>query len=165
MEFDDPQWDRLQGGYRIPYDPRNALRALEQGNDTGAAWQELWNELYHQGDVGEASYAAVPHLVRIHAVRGVPDVNTYALVAIIEEARLCGHNPALASNLRDAYDAAWRQLVKLGLHELGTAEDRELVSYIIGVIAMGKGQIALGRLSINFNDDERKELLKEAGWI
>ena len=85
MEFDDPQWDRLQGGYRIPYDPRNALRALEQGNGTEAAWQELWNELYHQGDVGEASYAAVPHLVRIHALRGVPDANTYALVALIEQ--------------------------------------------------------------------------------
>ena len=84
---------------------------------------------------------------------------------MIEEARLCGRNPALPPNLRDAYDAAWRQLIELGLLELGTAEDRELVSYIIGVIAIGKGQLALGRLSINFNDDERKELLKEAGWI
>jgi len=165
MEFDDPRWDSLHGGYRVPYDPRKALSALEQGNETDSAWQELCTELYHQGDVGEASYAAVPHLVRIHAVRGVPDVNTYALVAMIEEARLCGRNPPLPPNLRDAHDAAWRQLVDLGLHELRTAEDPELVSYIIGVIAIGKGQLALGRLSINFNDDERKELLKEAGWI
>lgn len=61
MDFDDIGWAGLLGGYRVPYDPRNALRRLE-GGDAEAAWQELWAELYHQGDVGEASYAAVPHL-------------------------------------------------------------------------------------------------------
>ena len=60
MEFDDPRWDSLQGGYRVPYDPRKALSALERGKETESAWQELCTELYHQGDVGEASYAAVP---------------------------------------------------------------------------------------------------------
>jgi hypothetical protein len=114
MDLDDPAWGRLLGGYRVPYDPRKALRALEQGDDTEGAWAELWNELHHQGDVGAASYAAVPHLVRIHAARGVPDWNTYALVAIVEEARRESRNPRLPANLRDAYEAAWHQLVELG---------------------------------------------------
>lgn len=66
LDFGDERWPGLRGGYRIPYDPRSALCSLEQGKDVEAAWQELSTELYHQGDVGEASYAAVPHLVRIY---------------------------------------------------------------------------------------------------
>jgi hypothetical protein len=60
----DAKWAKLTGGYRVPYDPSAALSRLEQGQDV---WPELWNELHHQGDVGEDSDAAVPHLVRIAA--------------------------------------------------------------------------------------------------
>ena len=164
MDLDDPTWSRLLGGYRVPYDPRNALRTLERGDDdTEGAWKELWNELHHQGDVGEASYAAVPHLVRVHAARGLPDWNTYALVATIEEARRDGRNPILPASLRSAYEAAWHQLVGLGLHELERAEDPSLICSIIAVIAMAKGQFTLGRFAVNFTEDERKEILAEAG--
>jgi hypothetical protein len=138
MDLDDPGWTRLVGGYHVPYDPRKALRALERGESPAIAWRELWSELYHQGDVGEASYAAVPHLVRIHASRRTRDWNTYALVAMIDEARRDGRNPELPAGLRAAYDAAWSQLVHLGLHELGAAEDPPLVSSIISVLAIGK---------------------------
>src|SRR5579859_5844119 len=107
MNLDDSRWSRLLGGYRVPYDPRNALHTLERTDETNGAWEELWSGLYHQGDVGEASYAAVPHLVRIQISRGTADWNTYALVAVIEIARRAGHNPELPTNLRDDYQAAW----------------------------------------------------------
>jgi hypothetical protein len=163
MDLDNPQWPYLLGGYRVPYDPRKALLALEQG-ETDAAWEELWSELHHQGDVGEASYAAVPHLVRIHSARGFADWNTYALVATIEDARHDGRNPELPPNLRDAYEDAWRKLVDLGLRELGAADDPALVSSIIAVIAIAKGQLALGRLAVTFTEDERKEIIENAGY-
>jgi hypothetical protein len=67
LDFDDSRWKGLKGGYRIPYDPRPVLRNLEEGKDLSDAWSELWDELHHQGDVDVASYAAVPHLVRIHS--------------------------------------------------------------------------------------------------
>ena len=160
MNLDDPQWSRLLGGYRVPYDPRKALVALEQGDETESAWEELWNELFHQGDVGEASYAAVPHLVRIHAARAVADWNTYALVAAIEIARRSGHNPELPASLSDAYQAAWREIVTLGLRDLETAEDPSLVTSILGVIAIGKGQFALGQLAVDFDESERREMIE-----
>jgi hypothetical protein len=160
MDIDDPRWSRLLGGYRVPYDPRKALLALERADETDGAWEELWTELHHQGDVGDASYAAVPHLVRIHALRGKADWNTYALVATIEEARRDGHNPELPANLRDAYEAAWRDLFKLGLCDLERAEDSMLVASIIGVIAIYKGQLTLGRLAVTFTEGERLEMIK-----
>ena len=160
MNLDDPQWSRLLGGYRIPYDPRKALLALERADEADSAWEELWTELFHQGDVGEASYAAVPHLVRIHAARGVADWNTYALVATIEIARRMGHNPELPASLSDAYQAAWHELVTLGLRDLETAEDPALVTSILGVIAIGKGQFSLGQLAIEFDESERREMIE-----
>src|SRR5215471_21246368 len=164
MDFDDQRWTGLLGGYRVPYDPRDALRRLQESKDVEDVWRELWNELYHQGDVGHASYAAVPHLVRIHAVRRASDWNTYALVATIEEARRGGRNPEIPSDMREAYQSAWRDLINIGLRELQDAEDPTLVCSIIGVIAIGKGQFALGRLAVSFTEDERQELLADVGW-
>src|SRR5262249_51956650 len=138
MNFDDPRWEGLQGGYRIPYDPRNALRSLENKTNVDQAWGELWNELHHQGDVGPASYAAVPELVRIHASRTIPDWNVYAIVAIIEQARYEDRNPEIPPWLSNSYQAAWRQLVDLGLKDLRQAEDTTLVSSIIAVVAIGR---------------------------
>jgi hypothetical protein len=165
MDLDDPRWTGLHGGYRIPYDPRGALRALAEGKDVAVAWQELWGELHHQGDVGEASYAAVPQLVRIHAARGVADWNTYGLVAIIEEARQSGRNPELPANLRHPYEAAWRELMEIGLTELKVADDTTLVCSIISVLAIGKGQLNLGRFAIFFPENERQEILAKAGAV
>jgi hypothetical protein len=160
MDFDNPEWLTLQGGYRIPYDPRRALLALERNENAEAAWKELWDELYHQGDVGEASYAAVPHLVRIHASRGIADWNTYSIVAIIEGARRNPSNPLLSARLRDAYEAAWRSLVQLGISELEAAEDPSLVTGILAVLAISKGQRTLGSLAAEFTEDERREMIK-----
>lgn len=42
----------MHGGYRIPYDASAPLIQLEAGRHV---WDELWNELHHQGDVGDAS--------------------------------------------------------------------------------------------------------------
>jgi hypothetical protein len=120
---DDNLWRSLTGGYRIPYDPRPALRSLELGDNVEASWRELSTELYHQGDVGEASYAAVPHLVRIHEQRGIPDRNTYALAAMIEEGRNAPQNPIVPDHLRDAYEQAWGDLVRIGLKELEVANE------------------------------------------
>ena len=83
LSLDDPRWDEMNGGYRMPFDPRPLFSKLQAGNDVDTVWKELWQDLDHQGDVGEASYAAVPHLVRIHRQRGVQDWNTYAIVTTI----------------------------------------------------------------------------------
>ena len=66
LSFNDERWERLTGGYKVSFDPRPSLRQLESQQDTAAAWEELWEELHHQSNVGVASYAAVPELVRIH---------------------------------------------------------------------------------------------------
>jgi hypothetical protein len=163
MSFDDSRWTGLLGGYRVPYDPRNALRALERDEKRDETWKELWNELYHQGDVDGASYAAVPHLVRIHELMRVPDWNTYALATTVEQARHNGHNPELPSWLRNSYEAAWRQLIELGFRDLRNAKESTLICSIFAALAMGKGQTALSHMSM-LTEDEREAILNKMGW-
>jgi hypothetical protein len=57
-------------------DPRPLFSQPESEQTREPAWDELWEELHHQGDVGEASYASVAHLVRIHRTGVVVDWNT-----------------------------------------------------------------------------------------
>ncbi len=84
LSFDDERWQGLPGGYRTRFDPRPLLMKLESNTDEQSTWQALWEELHHQGDVGEASYAAI---VRTYCERGVPGWNTYAIVPVIDFAR------------------------------------------------------------------------------
>jgi hypothetical protein len=166
MGFDlaDERWADFHGGYRVRYDPRPALRSLEIDDKRDRAWSELWQELHHQGDVGEASFASVPHIVEIEERRRVPDWNAYALVSTIELARDNSRNPEIPTYLRDAYDDAWTCLTELGLRHLNDAKDPPLIDSIIGVLAIGKGLRTLGRLAADFSEDERLELLKAACW-
>src|SRR5687768_15642034 len=71
LPLDDKRWSSLDGGYRVPFDASVPLRQLEHAENLQPIWDELWNELHHQGHVGVASYAAVPHLVRIARARNL----------------------------------------------------------------------------------------------
>src|ERR1700755_2765992 len=113
----------MNGGCRVPYDARMVLRKLESGSADAEAWDELWQELHHQGDVGEASYAALPHLVRI--AQGLPrrDWNFYGLVSLIELERHRKRNPPLPDWLVEDYRTGLQELLDLGLDDLRQEED------------------------------------------
>jgi hypothetical protein len=159
VDLTDAIWAKLQGGYRVPYDPRPALGRLEAGNEIPAAWAELWEELFQQGDVGEASYAAVPELVRVHRARGFADWNTYALVGTIELARDAERNPQLPAWLERSYQSAWDTLQRSAFEELPGATDDSLVRSILGFVALAKDQRNHGRLLLEFTSDEIEELI------
>jgi hypothetical protein len=161
MELDDERWSDLRGGYKVPYDPRDALRRLS--NNDSSAWEELWQELHHQGDVGEASYAAVAALVRVHKARGVADWNTYGLAATIEEARQNPNNPPVPEWLTADYQRAWRELEASASRELAGATSEELTDSIIAVLALAKGRVTLARMAM-LTEDERQEMLDSVGW-
>lgn len=161
QSLDNEKWANLQGGYREVYDPRPAIRKLE-GGDT-SAWVELWERLHHQGDVGEASYAAIGPLVRAYLRNGLPDWNVYALAATVEECRRDNRNPPVPAWLQDDYDTAWSELQRQGLAEFEAASDDNLVQSILAVLAFSKSFSTLGRMAM-LTEDERREMLDEAGF-
>ena len=129
ISLDDSRWSNMTAGYRVPFDPRPLLKRLETDGDATEVWGELWGELHHQGDVGEASFAAVPFLVNIYRERGVIDWNTYAIVATIELARKEGTNPDVPQWMANEYFRAIEELAKLGAKEVFQAEGAENVRF------------------------------------
>jgi hypothetical protein len=162
LAADDQRWSTLKGGYRMPLDPRPLLKNLEDQSDTEASWHELWDELHHQGDVGDASYVAVPLLIDIHRKRGVADWNTFALVSIIELARTENRNPEVPSWLSNDYFRAIQQLAEIGFREIVRAEDPELVRAILSVIALAKGLRTHAKFLIEYSDEELQEIESKA---
>jgi hypothetical protein len=139
FNLDDERWNHLAGGYKSPFDPRPALAKLEKQRDATTAWEELWEELHHQGDVGDASYAAIPELVRIHGRHGVADWNTYAMAAIIELARTERQNPEVPDWLQKDYSRSIRELAEMGAKEIFHAVEPDEIRAILSVIAIAKG--------------------------
>ena len=158
LSFDDPRWSEMNGGYKAPFDPRPLLKKLEREPDLGPVWSELWNELHHQGDVDEASFAAVPHIVRIYRNRGELDRNAYAIVSIIELARNQNKNPDVPGWLKDDYFSAIHALAEKGILELSNARDPDTCREILGIIALSKGLRNHAQLLTHYSDDELQQM-------
>ncbi len=156
--MDEERWEGLEGGYRIIYDPRPALERL-RGGDT-SAWAELFQELHHQGDVGLASYAAVPPLIQIHRERNVPAWQTYGLVGTIELYRHVGRNPKLPDWLAAEYLSAWGEIIPLATRDLPRTDDQTTVSAILGALAIAKGLKPLGEIMLDFTVEEVSEMVE-----
>jgi hypothetical protein len=158
LSLDDKRWSDLKGGYRTQFDPRLLLTALENNKDPKTTWDKLWENLHHQGDVGEASYAAVPHLVRIYRLTAVLDWNTYAIVAIIELARGRGKNPPVPEWLEEDYSRAIQELAEIGAADIKQAKDLEDVRAILSILAISKGARIHAKFLLNYSEEELLEL-------
>lgn len=118
---------QYNGGYGIPYDSEPAIEKLSTSHDEAIA--ELWENLYHQGDVGLASYAAVPALVQ---------AGELSLTAAIEVARNSGSNPELPETLRKEYEHALKQALGSNPKD----EEQLLGFYIIHASINGQLRLA-----------------------
>lgn len=146
----------LLDAYGNPFDPRPFVARWQKGERDDVVGM-LWERLYHQGDIGSASFAAVPDLVELLASLSQPDWNAYALIATIDEARVSqGLLPP--ASLASAYAGAWKSVLALALRDLVVASQDELVRSLIAVIAHAKGQHSLGAIAL-CTEDEREEML------
>lgn len=164
IRLDDARWSSMTGGYRTQFDPRPLLKRLETDADTTEVWQELWDELHHQGDVGEASYAAVPFLVAAHQKRNAVHWNTYAIVAIIELARTEGNNPDVPQWIAPDYFEGIGKLAEIGSREVLRAEAAEDVRAILSIIAINKGLRMHGSFLVNYSQNELTDIESKIKW-
>ena len=158
LKLDDKSWQNLEGGYRTPFDARPLLSNLDTNKDTKTAWHDLWEGLHHQGDVGEASYAAVPHLVRIYRKGGVIDWNTYAIVAVIELARNRGKNPEVPKWLEEDYFQAIRDLAAVGAEEVLETKNSEEIRAILSILAIFAGARTHAKFLLDYSAEELLEM-------
>jgi hypothetical protein len=158
LSLNDSRWQELKGGYRVLYNAAEPLKRLEDGEDM---WHELWENLHHQGDLGEASYAAVPHLVRIAGASGRRDWNVYAFVALVEVERHRKKSPALPAWIEKDYEDSWRNIGALALSDLASTNDDLVVRSALSVVALAKKQQKLDSLLSYLDESEIDESAEE----
>lgn len=135
--------------------PLSALESLGQPDEQ--ILDELWENLYHQGDTGIASYAAVPHLSRIYREKGWVDFHLPALLAAIEGSRLKGLGPELPEWLNADYFATLQETAQYCLSCVGRIEDKNFsrgVLMLVAVVMRDDGSYSLLE-QIDIGEEER----------
>ena len=158
LALDDPAWKQLTHAYGSATDIPDLLRALAASPRPLAPdaepWFSLWSSLCHQGVAYEASYAAVPHIVRIATEEAGPvDFSFFQLPAAIEVARQSGRGPAVPAAFGPDYRAAIAGLADcVALHRRENW-DRDALLCACAALAVAKGHHAAADAIMNLDDD------------
>jgi len=119
LPLDDSRWGELTTAYGSGLEVPGLLRrlssegvpAVPKSYWDGCPWTMLWATICHQGTVYTASYAAVPHLVRL-ASQAAPDARARLidLITYIEMGRAWRSAPPVPAFLEAGYLAALEEL-------------------------------------------------------
>jgi hypothetical protein len=165
IKLDDINWGDMNGGYKIPYDPTSILKRLQNNFDDHEAWDELWDNLHHQGDIGEASYAVVPILIQMQRENNIVNWNFYSLISTIEIERHRKSNPKIPQWLLSDYNHAWQDLLNIADRDFKKAEDPLVIRSILGAMALAKRQIKLGIYLSYADESEIDDIVEDRdGW-
>ena len=166
IDLDDPRWLKLSHAYGNAADIPKLLHQLARatGPKTGynsEPWFSLWSSLCHQGDVYDASYAALPHIVEIAFNTKEPvDFSFFQLTAAIEIARRSGKGPPVPGDLAEAYgDAVSRLAECVALHRHEVWDEPTLLS-AMSALAVAKGHHRVAEAVMDLDDDLITKLIE-----
>ena len=148
MELTNTIWQQLDGGYRTPYDVSIPLKKFEKSGDPeliNKIWKELWEELHHQGDVGLASYLALPQIVRICISKKIFDINLLGLCSIIEQQRYSENNPNLPEEFSNYYFDGLKSFKHFIIENLNNSIEDSTFILALSSLAVCNGNIKIGK--------------------
>ena len=150
LPFSSARWRQLHQAFGTAKDIPGLLahapveRRPSHRPDT--IWFELWSALCRQGAAYSASYAAVPHLVRIAKLPAFRfRYDPLLLIASIELARLERHGPVIPEDLAADYAAAVGEAKDLAQAAVAHAWDEDSWIAFAGSAAVLRGDVARAR--------------------
>lgn len=149
----------MLGGYKVPYDPRSAISQLSSDTATDTAWDELFENLHHQGDLGDASYATIPMLVEIFKSKP-RSWQFYCLISIVEAQRHSDANPEVPAWIGDSYATSIQKSKEFALVDLKSSSDKELIRCAMAVVALASNLVSLGVFLAHTDEDKIEEVVK-----
>ncbi len=149
---------QLLSAYKIPYDVRVPLSKIDTG-DNDIIWKELWENLYHQGDIGEASLYAVVKLSEIIITKKMIDWNPIALIVSIELARKNNQLEPLPKWILKDYQGAGTNLVRYVTERLNYEAGSEYLRSALALLAIHGNNHDLARLIIEVSPGDESRLL------
>lgn len=164
MNLEDPLWRELNGGYKIKYDASIALKKLEKADSVDivdAVFNELWDELHHQGDVGLASYLALPQLVRIAYQKELYNADFLGICCVIEQQRQLGRNPVLPAQFHNYYIDGLKKLNDFVIQNIRRKQDETTFRIALSALALCAGYAKLSKAIGELEADILDEFLEQ----
>lgn len=165
LTLNDERWKNYRSGYnRVVLDATKWIEDLLENNFSEQHWDYLWDELHHQGDVGEASYAVVPYLAKYAQDTKSTIWHIWGFTVVVELARNGGNNPKIPDEIELSYIQAIQLLAKLAC-EQEVWED-EPAPCMAACIMLAKKQPLFARAYLEMAAQETalNFLKEEAGW-
>jgi hypothetical protein len=159
IPLDSEFWNQLKHAYGPASDIPGLLRHLSQNTGPMSGykdepWYSLWSSLCHQGDVYNASYAAVPHIVQIGIkASGALDSGFFLLPACVEIARNSKRGPEVLSELSGAYFNALRGLHECAFRHASDDWNEGMARSVTAALSAAKGQFRLAEALRNLDGD------------
>ena len=160
----DTRWSEISHAYGFAIDTPDLIRALtsypESAGFDDEPWYSLWSSLCHQGDIYEASLAALPHIVNILELN--PQKAGFDFIALptsIEISRLKS-GLVVPEYLRGAYFDAIQKLASLVPVFLVSNHDYNSVQAATAAIAVSAGKFELAELLLEIEEDIIPEALE-----
>jgi hypothetical protein len=162
LSLDSPRWSELQHAYGHASDIPALLGQLESVPDsdgTNEPWFSIWSALAHQGDVYSASFAAVPHVVRVLA--SSPDRAGGVYFHFPAWVEICRqkNGTAVPPDLLPAYQDALAMLPFLVASAANRAWDDEFAASVLSAIAAAKGFPEIAEATMELTSDVAREVL------
>jgi hypothetical protein len=114
LPLDDSRWAKYRGGYRSLYNAVPLIHRLHNDGTSKDFWGVVWNDLHHQGDVGEASYAVVPYLVDYQSRQRDLDAQLFHFCVVVDLSLPENNNPPIPPEIEFSYALAMRKLPVIG---------------------------------------------------
>jgi hypothetical protein len=145
LSLDSARWANLRTAYGAADEVPELLRHLESvpnSNDwRDEPWFSIWSALAHQGDVYSASFAAVPHVVRILAAAPHrAGFDYFAFPTVVEIGRQRTAEP-IPEDLREAYMISLAELPRLAAAAADRPWNEPMLQSVLGAIAVAKGPV------------------------
>jgi hypothetical protein len=164
LSLNSPVWSTLRHAYGSASDVPELLRQLEsfpKSEGNAEPWFSIWSALAHQGDVYTASFAAVPHVIRI--LSSDPSAASFDFFQFPAWVEICRQRHAmdLPEDLAGDYVAALTKLGSLVCAVIDRTWDRDFLVCALATLAVSKGFAVVGEAILELDDSTAEAFLKE----
>lgn len=166
IALNQKEWAALNDAYGGAEKIPAYLSAVEADPSPKAAddegpWFLLWSALCHQGDVFSASFAAVPHLLRIaKAARWPFASDLIGLPVSIEIARV-RKGIQLSPNLEGDYRVSLKQIPGIMFQNIDSSWDHVFTQTATAALALCQGQVDLAEAIMELGPSTVKKFLDD----
>lgn len=165
LPLDSPRWGELEHAYGKASDIPELLSQLETvppSIEDREPWFSLWSALAHQNDVYPASFAAVPHVVRILATAPLTaDFSYFLFPAVVEISRQEKQFP-IAEDLQADYLAALAALPRLVALASARDWDQYFLACALSAVAAAKGFGTVAKAALEMTPEVAEEFMD---WV